>query len=396
MLHHEACDCHVCKVPHFERNNYFHGKTLSARDLSAEQSYFNEKRWLINRMILGWGIVCGLEVTMENGCLAVTPGLALDCCGRELLVCDREMLHGRMLADALQVDPCGSSPPIPWALCLEYHECRTEAVALPPSCDHKDRGRDYNRIRDDYRLVFRHWKDACPEDHSVDCCPYDGLGRKVSLHKALVDRARKCAVCKHCECVLIATGHLHTAPQQAPRIALDPDSWKYRRIVYTNPALAGVIRCVHGGLAHITGINWKLRYQYGAEEFIDLLQNQHLHVTFDRPLNESSVKNPKSCRLSIFITGGDDNCPTEILIPVRHVDYKDRTAIYYFDEDCVLKRLRPACQSLRKTADVELVLHGSMILDTNGRALDAELIGDFPTGNGVEAGEFIAYFAVGP
>jgi hypothetical protein len=42
------------------------------------------------------------------------------------------------------------------------------------------------------------------------------------------------------------------------------------------------------------------------------------------------------------------------------------------------------------------VLHGSMIHDKHDRALDAELIGDFPTGNGVQGGEFITYFTVGP
>ena len=35
MHTHEAEECGVCKVPAFERNNYFHGKTLSARDLFA-------------------------------------------------------------------------------------------------------------------------------------------------------------------------------------------------------------------------------------------------------------------------------------------------------------------------------------------------------------------------
>ena len=43
-----------------------------------------------------------------------------------------------------------------------------------------------------------------------------------------------------------------------------------------------------------------------------------------------------------------------------------------------------------------MILHGSMIHNRQGRALDAELIDGFPTGNGVEGGEFIAYFSVGP
>ena len=81
---------------------------------------------------------------------------------------------------------------------------------------------------------------------------------------------------------------------------------------------------------------------------------------------------------------------------VERIEYEDDTAVYYFDSDCLEHELRASCKKLRKPAEVELVLHGSMVLDKKGRALDAELIGDFPTGNGVEGGEFITYFTVGP
>ena len=83
--------CGVCKIPYFERNNYFYGKLMTVRDFFDEQCYFNEKRWLINRTILGWGVVCGLDVKMKEGepnKVIVKPGLAIDCCGREILVCE--------------------------------------------------------------------------------------------------------------------------------------------------------------------------------------------------------------------------------------------------------------------------------------------------------------------
>jgi hypothetical protein len=70
--------------------------------------------------------------------------------------------------------------------------------------------------------------------------------------------------------------------------------------------------------------------------------------------------------------------------------------VYYLDHDCIERQLRRECGRLRKPAEVELILHGSMILDKKGHALDAELIEKFPTGNGVEGGDFITYFTVGP
>jgi hypothetical protein len=391
----ESCECGVCSVPDFERNNYFHGKMLSARDLRKEQEYFNEKRRLINRMILGWGIVCGLEVCLEDACLIVKPGLALDCCGRELLVCGREGLHANKIAEALGVEAGGHYEPIRWALCLEYHESKSEPVKVPSSCNQTEHGKEYNRIRDEYRLSIRRFEEACPVDHSEDCCPYDDLQHAPTIHKALVERSHRCPKCKECECVLLATGTLAIKPGQEFQIHLDDNYWNYRRIVYTNSELSALVRCFHPRLAHITGVNWNPGSHYTVAGFLDLLTREYLKVTFDQPLKEHTVTNVRSFRLSIFIAT-EGNCPVQLLIPVERIHYEGNTAVYYFDSNCIKHELQTSCGKLKKPAEVELVLHGSMVLNEQGRGLDAELIGDFPTGNGVEGGEFITYFTVGP
>ena len=56
MKPHTDSKCGVCATAQFERNNYFYGKQFTVRDLQQEQSYFNDKRYLINRMVLGWGV----------------------------------------------------------------------------------------------------------------------------------------------------------------------------------------------------------------------------------------------------------------------------------------------------------------------------------------------------
>jgi hypothetical protein len=397
MSRHEPCDCGVCQVPHLERNNYYYGKTLSARDLSAEQAYFNQKRWLINRMTLGWGIVCGLETTLHGDCVVVERGLALDCCGRELLVCAREGVSVSRIADALKVDPAKDHCETRWALCLEYVECRTEPVNLPRSCDHEGHGQEYNRIRDGYRLVIRPFDDECMGNHDESCCPYPGLGQATSIHRALYERSRECPACRDCECVLLTTGKLTTKANEPAQIELEKDAWKYRRTVYTNPALASLLHCFHPGLAHITDINWRLRPPYSVDEFLHLVTHEHLRVTYDQPMALRTVTRRRTCRLSIFLPSGNESCPKQVLIPVREVDYADQVATYHFQDDCVQRELRHSCKSLRHPVDVELTLHGGMILDEKGRALDAELIdGKFPTGNGVQGGEFIAYFSIQP
>jgi hypothetical protein len=75
-------------VTEFERTRFFFGKLLTAEDLEREQSYQNEKRWLLNRTLHGEGVVTGLEVTPRGGTgVRVAPGLAIDARGREILLC---------------------------------------------------------------------------------------------------------------------------------------------------------------------------------------------------------------------------------------------------------------------------------------------------------------------
>ena len=72
----------------FERTRFFAGKLLTADDLEREQNYQNGKRWLLNRMLHGPGVVSGLEVTPRGSSgVRVAPGLALDGHGREILLC---------------------------------------------------------------------------------------------------------------------------------------------------------------------------------------------------------------------------------------------------------------------------------------------------------------------
>ena len=70
------------------RVHYFFGQLLSVEDLQAEQDYHRDMRYLHNRL-LGQGVVNGLEITIGDGAtVTVSPGLAIDPCGREIVVPD--------------------------------------------------------------------------------------------------------------------------------------------------------------------------------------------------------------------------------------------------------------------------------------------------------------------
>jgi hypothetical protein len=70
------------------RNRYFYGKLLDVFHFETETHYMNNKRWLLNRLVTGYGVVCGLDVKIvEDGrAVLVTPGFAIDKCGHEIIV----------------------------------------------------------------------------------------------------------------------------------------------------------------------------------------------------------------------------------------------------------------------------------------------------------------------
>jgi hypothetical protein len=84
------------KLKQYKRNHFFFGKMMTVEDFRLEQDYFNHKRNLINRLIHGGGIVCGLNVTLpiihegdDGWRVDISEGCAIDCCGREIVISKR-------------------------------------------------------------------------------------------------------------------------------------------------------------------------------------------------------------------------------------------------------------------------------------------------------------------
>jgi hypothetical protein len=75
-------------IPDLKRIEFFNGQRLTAQDLTDVQDANRQLRWLHNRSLHGWGIGIGYAVTGEAGDTTVTvsPGYAIDCLGRELIL----------------------------------------------------------------------------------------------------------------------------------------------------------------------------------------------------------------------------------------------------------------------------------------------------------------------
>ncbi len=141
------------------RNRYFYGKLLDDKNLALEQRYLNDKRWLLNRLVLGAGVVCGLEVAVANDDrrLVVRPGLAIDGLGREIVVpVDSPAIDPRRPTDAYgrPAETTLSGERIV-SVCLAYHECPADPVpVLVADCDSGD-GCAPSTTRERYALIVR-------------------------------------------------------------------------------------------------------------------------------------------------------------------------------------------------------------------------------------------------
>ncbi len=68
------------------RPNFYFGQLITADDLAAEQRYQRDRVRRHNRLAHGAGVVVGLDVRTSGNDLVVSPGLAFDANGDEIVV----------------------------------------------------------------------------------------------------------------------------------------------------------------------------------------------------------------------------------------------------------------------------------------------------------------------
>jgi len=131
-----------------ERNRYYHGKMLTARDFETEQKYFNDKRRLINRCVIGAGVVCGLGVYRnDDTSLSIETGLALDYYGREIVVTS-PIIRKLQMIDGFE-SLAGHEQAY---LCIEYDEQMREPINNIGARDSESS--QFNKIEESFRLYL--------------------------------------------------------------------------------------------------------------------------------------------------------------------------------------------------------------------------------------------------
>jgi hypothetical protein len=233
------------------RNRYFYGKLLDAFHFELEQSYFNRKRALLNRLALGSGVLCGLPLapTNDGGRVVVGPGVALDGWGREIVLPQASpAIDPRQLTDACgrpagRIDGAGSV-----TICLAYHECPAEPapVLVSSECD-TSLGCAPSVTCEGYAILVR----AGAPPPIAPGCGFPGLfGPEAGLperYADLVDRiSQSCPEPAQMPCVVLARIDLpdKDASGSFPPITPAMIDIHVRPLVYSNTLLFELLLCL--------------------------------------------------------------------------------------------------------------------------------------------------------
>jgi hypothetical protein len=370
-----------------ERNRYFDGKFMTARDFRADPDYLLGRHRLHQRLLHGWGVVCGLRVRRHpkpecrRRWVVVTSGIAVDCCGRELVL-ERDTAFELPLPgpDDQQATPAAGERPESLFVCLQYREQAIEHTPVLYHEGHCDPSRkEANRVRETPAIVVR-----TGEDFEPDCWSRPGGGMDAECiddcGEELPGPANACLE-PRCPCgdtVPLARVTYHPGD---PERELEIDM-RGRRELPPAPQ----------HLTHIVGTSWR----HGQRLTIRDLRQRHgrLEVRFDRRLLQG---------------GGDATGINQFTFLVEWINplEGERDIVRYdprhpptVEDDCTaVFTIHPDYYRYREStiagATVYVTLKCDFILDCHEHPVDgAHLRGRLPSGDGVPGGQFESWFRV--
>ncbi|MFN0085509.1 MAG: hypothetical protein ACKVX9_08990 [Blastocatellia bacterium] len=227
-----------CVSGKFKRMNYFHGMLLTEQDFRDEQAYLREKLKLHNQLH-GDGVVWGLRLMKDCfkiGSETITKifiegGLALDCAGNEIVVCEDHLVPLDEKVDELRkrglltkMEEC--RPPIykgpKLFIGIKYCECKSmPAEQYTSECADDKLRPQFSRVREGFEVRLftleelpgcaKHkgampatgCSQSCPECHGLHACTEDEqiilLGCVEDYSTSIEKPDHADAIITHCE-----------------------------------------------------------------------------------------------------------------------------------------------------------------------------------------------------
>lgn len=228
----------------FVRNRYFYGKLLDVFHFELEQNYLNGKRWLLNRLISGYGVLCGLDVqpAQDGRKVVVTSGIALDRGGRESIVPrTTQPVDIPPRLNNQQYAKVNCEPEDFVHLCICFQQCESDPAPVMVDDCGQATSCSASSIQEGYQLLIR---DCKAPDIDLDCGVPDFLLNGRLNYYALVERVtRNCPEVPADLCIPLANIRLPEGenPPQPSDIDISP-----RPIVYSNDLLFDIIIALAG------------------------------------------------------------------------------------------------------------------------------------------------------
>jgi hypothetical protein len=268
-----------------ERNRYFTGKYMTARDFALDHEYHRTRLEAHYRIFHGWGIACGLSVARHpnpecrDRWVMVRAGLAVDCCGHVLVLrrdtafelpLPREDEEAGPDVLAASTDAYEEVSEGPFLLCLRYGEEAIESVPAlyaEGTCD--PQRTEPNRMREVARLGLCDLNEVEP-----GCWPVPGGQEDAPCRDDCDDDLPSPDACfePDCPCGRAVPLALVSVGDDGE---LEIDSRGRRRL--------GTADELH---THITWISWPHGGEITLDELLD--RDGRLEMRFDRRLAPSS------------------------------------------------------------------------------------------------------------
>jgi len=160
----------------FEKNQFFQGKLMTARDMQTEQKYHAERLHVLNRFATGQGILHGAEVSAVEETetelkVTIEPGIVIDAYGRPIVV---EHSTTKTL-------PLPSGDVI--YLYLRFEKSELESVPVPEVRGASSEEYMSNRVVEEFELTYQ---ESPPEEFDavpgIDTTFDEETDRETFLH----------------------------------------------------------------------------------------------------------------------------------------------------------------------------------------------------------------------
>jgi hypothetical protein len=161
----------LLKLDPLKRVNYTFGLVLGVEEFLQSDTYFLAKHYLENRLLHGYGTVCGLDVVEQTAPqleVQITPGWAISPRGEEIRVSQLMCLQVNdwvqtNLAALKAVFPGPAPSSLNLCIVLCYRECKTDVVPIPGEpCRTQSSSMAPSRIADSFELMLCLDYDASP------------------------------------------------------------------------------------------------------------------------------------------------------------------------------------------------------------------------------------------